>query len=134
MLGLLRAIASSPDAALAGLKTRAESIEEDESLNRRNESLDIRVFDRSTERGIIDEVAGADDLLDDSTNTQVQDFIERFSKPSTLQDRESFGVEEGIEGMMNDGFNPVVFCRFVPTVDMLVSILPKRSCIQRRAH
>ncbi len=25
--------------------------------------------------------------------------------------------------MMDDGFNPIVFCRFVPTVDMLVSIL-----------
>ena len=123
MLGLLRAIASSPDAALAGLKTRAESIEEDESLNRRNESLDIRVFDRSTERGIIDEVAGADDLLDDSTNTQVYDFIERFSKIDSSKIEKVLQLKKGLKSMMSDGFNPIVFCRFVPTVDMLVSIL-----------
>lgn len=123
MLGLLRAIASSPDAALAGLKTRAESIEEDESLNRRNESLDIRVFDRSTERGIIDEVAGADDLLDDSTNTQVHDFIERFSKIDSSKIEKVLELKKGLKSMMSDGFNPIVFCRFVPTVDMLVSIL-----------
>lgn len=125
MLGLLRAIASSPDAALAGLKTRAESIEEDESLNRRNESLDIRVFDRSTERGIIDEVAGADDLLEEATNTQVQDFIERFSAIDPLKDQKVLALKKGLKSMMNDGFNAIVFCRFVPTVDMLVSILQK---------
>ena len=123
MLGLLRAIASSPEAALAGLKTRAESIESDESLERRNESLDIRVFDRSTERGIIDEVAGADDLLDEDTNSHVQDFIERFAVIDSAKNEKVVALKKGLKHMMDDGFNPIVFCRFVPTVDMLVSIL-----------
>ena len=64
MLGLLRAIASSPSAALAGLRTRAESLENEEIVPKKDASLDNRVFDRSTEQGIIDEVTGADELLD----------------------------------------------------------------------
>ena len=130
MLGLLRAIASSPDAALAGLKTRAESMAEDDSLNRRKESLDTQVFDRSTERGIIDEVTGADDLLDDITNTQVQEFIERFSAIDPLEDEKVLELKRGLKYMMNDGFNSIVFCRFVPTVDMLVSVLKQDSAFK----
>ena len=123
MLGLLRAIASSPEAALAGLKTRAESIEADEILKRKTESLEIRVFDQSTERGVIDEVTGADDLLDEDTSAQVQDFIEQFSAMNPVTDEKFLALKKGLKGMMKDGFNPVVFCRFVPTVDMLVSII-----------
>ena len=123
MLGLLRAIASSPNAALAGLKSRAESLENEEEISKKHASLDIRVFDRSTEQGIIDEVAGADELLDNTSNEVVNDFIARFSKIDPAKDEKVIALKQGLQNMLKDGFNPIVFCRFVPTVDMLVTIL-----------
>ena len=123
MLGLLRAIASSPKAALAGLKTRAESLDNDEAISKKNASLDIRVFDRSTEQGIIDEVAGADELLDGTNDETVSDFIRRFSEIDPTKDDKVIALKKGLQNMIKDGFNPIVFCRFVPTVDMLVTIL-----------
>ena len=123
MLGLLRAIASSPNAALAGLKTRAESLENEEEISKKHASLDIRVFDRSTEQGIIDEVAGADELLDGTSTEIVNDFITRFSQVDPAKDEKVIALKQGLQNMLKDGFNPIVFCRFVPTVDMLVTIL-----------
>ena len=77
------------NAALAGLKSRAESLENEEEISKKHASLDIRVFDRSTEQGIIDEVAGADELLDNTSNEVVNDFIARFSKLIQLKMKRS---------------------------------------------
>ena len=100
MLGLLRAIASSPNAALAGLKSRAESLENEEEISKKHASLDIRVFDRSTEQGIIDEVAGADELLDNTSNEVVNDFIARFSKIDPAKDEKVIALKQGLQNML----------------------------------
>ena len=74
-------------------------------------------------KGLLMKLLEPDELLDNTSNEVVNDFIARFSKIDPFKDEKVIALKQGLQNMLRDGFNPIVFCRFVPTVDMLVTIL-----------
>ena len=130
-LALLRSLASSPAAAAATLRNRAapaeaESPEEADEIGRRT-ILDI-VIDESADgsdvipgsdpggeedegqrnrRRLLDMARAADDLLGEKD--------EKLKKAVDL-----------IKGLLNEGYQPIIFCRFIPTAEYVADELRKR--------
>ncbi len=123
-LALLRSLASSPPAAAAALRTRAQSadaqtLEEADRLGRET-VLDTGVAEVSEASDV---VAGADESVDGDEGeaylSQRRRLLglarqaEQLAGPE--RDRKLAAVTEEVEGLLHDGFNPIVFCRFIPT-------------------
>ena len=135
LLGLLRAMASSPAAAVAGLKTRAESLEHDTALETKQARLDEVVFDRASETGLFEEVMGVDELADEGEEDILAAFINRFEALDPRKDPKYVELVNALVRLIEEGHNPIVFCRFVPTVDMLATLLADEPKLKRaRAH
>ncbi len=111
-LALLRCAASSPVAAVLALRTRAG---EEPGPEEREELLN-RIFDGE-----------GDLLLDDDVEPPVSSddpaltgLIEQAEHLAGLAgDPKLKAVTEHVEGMLAQGFNPVVFCRFIATAHYL---------------
>ncbi|MBN2362142.1 MAG: DEAD/DEAH box helicase [Deltaproteobacteria bacterium] len=132
-LALLRSLASSPAAAAATLRTRSATVETETA-----EEADI-----IGERAVLD--------LDDSDASEFLDTapggLGGDDQPESERDRllryarradELFGPEHDfklrraipiVKGLLDDGFNPILFCRFIPTAlyvaDQLRQALPR---------
>jgi len=130
-LALLRSLASSPAAAAATLRNRAasaqaENLEEADEIGRRT-ILDL-IVDESADgsdvapgsdpggeedegqrnrRRLLDMARAADDLLGEKD--------EKLKKAVEL-----------IKGLLSDGYQPIVFCRFIPTAEYVAAELRKR--------
>src|SRR6185503_7683550 len=108
-LALMRCIASSPVAAVQALKTRAkleELTQEDEKV------LENRAFDGDDDDMTDDdaEPASIEDsklmaLLDQATQLAIQ----------PRKDAKLTKLREETKKLLDDGFNPVIFCRFIAT-------------------
>lgn len=133
-LALLRSLASSPAAAVATLENRAanleaENPEEADEIGLRT-VLDL-IEDVSAEG--LDVIPGAelDQQLDADQRSQRQ--LREMAKAA----KELFGTKDEkvnkitpvIKDLLDQGFQPIVFCRFIPTAeyvaDQLRSSLPK---------
>ncbi len=141
-LALLRSIASSPAAAAETLRKRAPheaSLEagEIEEIGPRT-VLDLE-DDDLTER--LDMVPGADTSEDGTAgqpNTR-QRFLELARIAEGLKGEKDQKLKQAtglIKELLTDGFNPIVFCRFIPTADYVAEelrkVLPRNveiSCI-----
>jgi len=121
MLSLMRAMASSPDAAIAGLRSRSDNIDEEEP---RGDEIEAAVFDLDSERGAREEVISSDQLgTDDSTKARIEGFIQSFEDIKDNHDEKLEKLKLEIGSELENGFSPIVFCRFVPTVDYVASAL-----------
>ena len=130
-LALLRSLASSPAAAAATLRNRAapaeaENLEEADEIGRRT-ILDI----------VVDEAADGSDVIPGSDPGGEEDEGRR--NRSRLLDMAQ--VADGLMGdrdeklkkavdlvktMLDDGYHPIVFCRFIPTAEYVAAELRKR--------
>ena len=124
-LALLRALASSPAAAAATLRRRAESLEPaDDDLERfgRNLVCDLGSDDELT----------TSDLSDccQSESFARNDDLERMAKAANElrgdNDPKLKLVVKEIKSLLKDGFSPIVFCRYIATAEYLYSELPKK--------
>jgi superfamily II DNA or RNA helicase len=109
-LALMRCVASSPAAAAKALRTRAglDAVDEDE--------IEGRVFD-----------GAADALPDDDVEPPVASEAPVLDK--LIKDAEALAGQSGdpklkmlathIGQLIGDGFNPVVFCRYIATANYL---------------
>jgi len=126
-LALLRSMASSPAAAAATLRTRAatvatETAAEADSVGRLT-VLDL-VEDDSTES--TDVVAGADLDPDDDNSRARRRLREMAKKADALFGRPDLklqGALKLISGMLDEGRQPIVFCRFIPTAEYVAEAL-----------
>ena len=135
-LGLLRALASSPAAAAATLRTRAVTVDA--------ETDSIEDIDELGRRMILDleEVEEAPDVVPGSqtegAESAVSHRLREFAKRADEIAAESKGADaklEGLVGMVSDlladGFHPIVFCRFIETAEYVAERLrvrlPKRD-------
>ncbi len=131
-LALLRALASSPRAAAATLRTRAASAEaidvtEADALGRAG------VLDSSDDEALesIDATPGADlDDRDDDTGTQSSErrrLREMAKLASALEgpdkDAKLMVVTNQVKALLADGFDPIVFCRFIDTAEYVAEHL-----------
>lgn len=127
MLALLRSIASSPAAASATLRNRAatadtESPEEADEVGRRT-VLDL-VEDDVAEA--VDVPPGADpgETEESRLRRRLLDYAREAEKLHGPD--EDHKLKRGIKlvkQLVKDGFNPIVFCRFIPTAEYVAEHL-----------
>ncbi|AEI64559.1 helicase-related protein [Corallococcus macrosporus] len=110
-LALMRCVASSPAAAVQALRTRAGLSGEDEA-----DTLQERVLDGAADALPDDDVeppASTDDADLDRLITQAERLTGQEGDPKLQL------LVEHLEHLLADGFNPVVFCRFIATAHYL---------------
>jgi superfamily II DNA or RNA helicase len=127
-LALLRSLASSPAAAAATLRSRAATADADNELDvndiGRRTVLDL-MNDESAEG--MDVIPGSDtsDIEMDSARHR-RHLLEMARDAEALQgagDTKFKGLVKIIRELIRDGYNPIVFCRFIPTVEYLTEAL-----------
>lgn len=128
MLGLLRALASSPAAAVATLRSRARTVdtvtpEEADEIGRRD-VLDL-TDDESAEG--MDVVPGADAEEGDEPDHPNRRRLLAFARDAdALAGAADPKLARGIaliSELVEDGYQPIVFCRFIPTAHYLAAAL-----------
>lgn len=110
-LALMRCVASSPAAAAQALRTRA-GIEQDED----GENLESRVFDGVADTLPDDDVeppAGTDDPALNDLIAQAERLAGQSGDPKLAV------LTDHLSELLTDGFNPVVFCRYIATAHYL---------------
>ncbi len=131
ILGLLRALASSPPAAAATLRNRARTAdtltpEEADEVGRRD-VLDL-VDDESAEGA--DVVPGADAEEGDDpglpNRRRLHELAREADRLAGAGDPKLAKGVELIAELVGDGYSPIVFCRFIPTAHYLADALRAR--------
>jgi superfamily II DNA or RNA helicase len=128
-LALLRSMASSPAAAAATLTTRAANLEAD-SENEVDEQGRSAVMDTGDDRDALtvsDITPGSDlgDEDDEGVRTRrrllamAREAQALYGKPDTKLDLVTVHVKQ----LLEEGFNPIVFCRFIPTAEYVAEHL-----------
>lgn len=125
-LALLRSLASSPAAAAATLRSRAATIqaetEEDVDEIGRRTVLDIMADDAAEG---VDVIPGSDigDLETDSTRRRLTDMAREAEALMGEGDNKLNQIITLVKGLVKDGYNPIIFCRFIPTVEYVTTAL-----------
>jgi superfamily II DNA or RNA helicase len=110
-LALMRCVASSPAAAVQALRTRA-GIEEDVDVD----GLERRVFDGAADTLPDDDIephAGTDDPALSDLIAQAERLAGQSGDPKLKV------LTDHLSELIADGFNPVVFCRYIATAHYL---------------
>ena len=123
-LALLRCFSSSPAAAAATLRSRAAvdeaADEEIEEVGRRS-VLDQDDVDEVT---AIDLSPGSDSQSDaESSRRRMLAFAKRAEELAGELDSKLQGLIKELKGLLKDGFQPIVFCRFVDTAEYVAKHL-----------
>lgn len=117
-LALLRCVSSSPAAAAATLRSRAavdQAEEEDVDEIGRRTVLDQGDDDDSV---TIDFSPGSDtESGAESTRRKLLEFARRAESIASSADLKLQGALREIKGLLKDGYQPAIFCRFVDTAD-----------------
>jgi superfamily II DNA or RNA helicase len=130
-LALLRSLGSSPAAAAATLRNRASSAdattpEEADDVGRRS----VLDQDSETAEGI-DVVPGGrteegDEADESSERGRLLRMAREVEKLAGSLDAKLQRAGELVERLLSDGYAPIVFCRFIPTVEYVADALRKR--------
>lgn len=134
-LSLLRSLASSPAAAADTLRKRAAnamaaSEEEADSIGR---TAVLDLGDDDTMEGADVAPGAITDPDDDTANTPARaerDRLLRFAKRAEAlfgpaKDHKLAEVTRVVKGLLADGYDPIVFCRFIPTAEYVGDHLQK---------
>ncbi len=146
-LALLRSLASSPAAAAATLRARADTaatptVAEADELGRR--SIFDTGDDETTDEGV-DVTPGADPTASDDgtaggdtadpeaarTRRRLLAMARIADGLAGAKDHKLTKAIHLIDGLVGEGFNPIVFCRFIPTAEYVADAL--RSHFGNRA-
>jgi len=132
-LALLRSLASSPAAAAATLRNRAASAdagtpEEADEIGRRT-VLDIDLEDAGegadlipgSDPGDAEETADADQVL----RRRLLAMAREADKIAGEKDAKLKKAIPLVKELLKDGYNPIVFCRFIPTAEYIAGQLRK---------
>lgn len=135
-LALLRSMASSPASAAATLRTRAknldaETVEESDELGRRA-VMDIGDDGDALEPSDLPPGSDLGDEDDEAHRTRrrlldmARDADRLFGEP----DSKLLLVTSQVQKLLEDGFSPIVFCRFIPTAEYVATHL--KSSLKRQ--
>ena len=134
-LALLRALASSPKAAAATLTTRAANLDaEDEAeADRLGRSAVMDLPDEETVESA-DATPGADSDNTDGDSAagerahrpRLRKFAARAAQLAGKADTKLKLLDETVTELLLEGFNPVVFCRFIDTAEYVAEHLSQR--------
>lgn len=129
VLALLRALASSPRAAAQTLETRSialsgESVDEADALGR------SAVLDQADDESIeaTDTVAGADDgrSTHAAHRKRLRGFLDRVQQLEGAKDKKLDALTKEVKSLLADGFQPIVFCRFIDTAEYVAQHLDRK--------
>jgi SNF2 family DNA or RNA helicase len=123
-LALLRSVSSSPAAAAATLRSRAAvdqaDDEEVDEVGRRT----VLDQDEADDTVVLDVSPGSEtENGADSTRRKLLEFARRAEAISADADHKLQQAIREIKALLRDGFQPVVFCRFVDTADYVAKQL-----------
>ena len=137
-LSLLRAISSSPAAAKSTLLRRSQLALDDET---EFDSDDLEALETVGEKFVLDADAADPDSPDDmplgvdvdpeqgQSRYRREKMNDLAKKAESLYgpdaDRKLASLIKEIKALKKDNYNPIVFCRFIPTVDYLCEELRK---------
>ena len=130
VLALLRSLASSPAAAAATLRNRAApaattTVEEADDVGRRS----VLDQDDADDAGRPDATPGADadpeDGDDRTDRRRLRALAERADQLTGPHDAKLAHTAKLVRTLVADGYNPIVFCRFIPTADYVAEHLRK---------
>jgi superfamily II DNA or RNA helicase len=123
-LGLLRALASSPQAAAATLRERALTADETDAGVIEGLGREL-VFDPDeSEREAIDVTPGAQvDPPDSDATRRLLTLAARAEALSGDKDRKLSLLTTQVRELVKQGFAPIVFCRFIATADAVAAHL-----------
>ena len=129
-LALLRALASSPRAAAATLRTRAANVDTEDvaEADRLGRSAVLDLPDEETAESA-DATPGADsDLAEGETShrRRLRRFAARAAELEGAGDAKLKLLAKVVTELLLDGFNPVVFCRFIDTAEYVAEHLTQR--------
>lgn len=129
-LGLLRALASSPAAAASTLQNRADTLdtttpEEADRIGRRTV---LDAMDDEAQEGIdvvpgsnIEELAGEQPMQQRRLKQMARAAEALKGKPDAKLQK----VIKLIKKLLKEGYQPIVFCRFIPTAEYVAEALRK---------
>lgn len=129
-LALLRSLASSPAAAEATLRSRApaadaETVEQADDLSQRN--VEDLIEDESTEGA--DLAPGSDSGGEaDEDRRNRRRLLEMAIEAERLKGQKDEKLKKAIKLIkttLEQGFQPIIFCRFIPTADYVAAELRK---------
>ncbi len=127
-LALLRSLASSPAAAASTLRNRAasadaEDVDEADDLGRRT-VMDL--LDGEAEE-VLDSAPGADLGGDDEESQKIRrrlfDMAREAESLTGRKDAKLQGLIPVVKDLIKDGYNPIIFCRFIPTAEYVADEL-----------
>jgi superfamily II DNA or RNA helicase len=129
-LALLRALASSPRAAAATLTTRADNLDTDDEAeaDRLGRAAVMDLPDEETIESA-DATPGADagtEAGDTPHRRRLKRFAARARALEGADDRKLLELEKVTKELLLDGFNPVIFCRFIDTAEYVSDYLARR--------
>jgi len=127
-LALLRSLASSPEAAVETLRNRAilpeDTSEDDIDERGRRTVLDVDVSEDVEPADIVPEGDVSDLAAHAQQNRKrllrLARQAEKISGPRDPKLQKGIAI---IKSLVKDGFNPVVFCRFIPTAEYVAKEL-----------
>ncbi|MFD8106045.1 helicase-related protein [Streptomyces microflavus] len=123
-LALLRALASSPRAAAATLRSRsstvaAQSLPEVEALGR---AAVLDLTDDDTLEGI-DTTPGGDAGVEQAERRRLRAMADRAVALEGGKDVKLATLVKEVKGLLADGYDPIVFCRFIHTAEYVAEHL-----------
>ncbi len=120
-LSLLRCIMSSPAAAAAALRKRL--LRHEQELQEDAEDFSPYVMDPTEVENILDVapthlVNEAEENLVESDRRKIRDFARRAEQlVASPEDRKTAVLEKVVSELLQDGYHPLVFCRFIATAE-----------------
>ena len=126
-LALLRAISSSPAAAVATLTNRSRAAAGDDEASVDAEGR-RQIFDQEgDESEITDVVVGADPVEDDDRlKRRLKGLAEQAATLKGAKDNKLKEATGWVKTLLDDGYSPILFCRFIDTAEYLGEHLRKK--------
>ena len=128
-LALLRALASSPRAAAATLRTRAANLDAEDvaEADRLGRSAVLDLPDEETVESA-DATPGADSEHaqgETAHRRRLRRFADRATRLEGADDAKLAPLAEVVTELLLEGYNPIVFCRFIDTAEYVAEHLAR---------
>lgn len=129
-LALLRCVMSSPKAALAALETRQKRLQDEALSFSTIDEIDFRGFVFESDQEQTDDaqplqpIEEAESELPDSERQKLRklsDYAEALLESG--QDTKLEGLIKIVQSLLDDGYHPIIWCRYVATADYVADAL-----------
>ena len=126
-LALLRGVMSSPAAGISMLQKKAQKkrlLDDDDLIEDENESAGVLDLDNSQDDNLPLSVLGKAGDISSSESTKLLQYAQRMQQLYGVEkDRKAKELLIQLKTLIERGFNPIVFCRYIQTANYLGEIL-----------